>query len=599
MFKRILLLSTVFFFLVTSLSFSQLKSQKMRKAKDDVQVETKSSSAPQSLKKITVGTQLFVTDYDYAGNNTIPNMMEMYDFDENGTEDVVATAMQRADAGARTVLLVVGNQEGFTTIPMNQAGSHGWGYLQMAKEGPLAKNALVMTHGGGNSWLFPTDMTTVTTNYPSAHFAAGNFPSFVYLADGTIYFTNANGILFKSTDNLATLDSIGVLDPSDATDYPSEYPLKKSPDGSVIMHFGAWTFAGNGPIDGANADSTDFIGINYSTDSGATWQFEKIGRDGLTEVANRPGYFPIFENFGQVNGLVDNNGVMHITANGYGFYLTATDTTFAYPALYWNSRDRVWLAVTDESQEHGLYENDSVYVRPGNGLGNAYPVPSVSLDGQRVVIAWQGIEYAGAVGTSDINIFATTTDNPNPVHYTDLYYATSGNGGKSFSAPVILEGEKQTQESYPFLNQILTVESNGIAKLNYLYMVDAIPGTSLFDDNNLGSNDSYWSYNQKELDIPVSVNESTEKVVTFKLEQNYPNPFNPSTLINYNIPTESKVTLKIYDMLGTEVATLVNGLQTAGSHSVKLDASHLSSGLYIYTLKTNEFTSSKKMMLLK
>jgi hypothetical protein len=86
---------------------------------------------------------------------------------------------------------------------------------------------------------------------------------------------------------------------------------------------------------------------------------------------------------------------------------------------------------------------------------------------------------------------------------------------------------------------------------------------------------------------------------TFNLEQNYPNPFNPSTTINYTLAERSAITLKVYDVLGNEVASLVNTTQEAGKYDVEFDASNLSSGLYIYTLNTGNFTSSRKMMLLK
>jgi hypothetical protein len=85
----------------------------------------------------------------------------------------------------------------------------------------------------------------------------------------------------------------------------------------------------------------------------------------------------------------------------------------------------------------------------------------------------------------------------------------------------------------------------------------------------------------------------------FNLEQNYPNPFNPSTTIKYTLGERSAVTLKVYDVLGNEVANLVNTTQEAGQHSINFNASSLASGLYIYTLNTGNFTSSKKMMLLK
>jgi hypothetical protein len=85
----------------------------------------------------------------------------------------------------------------------------------------------------------------------------------------------------------------------------------------------------------------------------------------------------------------------------------------------------------------------------------------------------------------------------------------------------------------------------------------------------------------------------------FELAQNYPNPFNPSTTIKYTLSEGTNVSLKVFDMLGREVATLVNKHQNAGSHSVNFDASNLASGLYVYTINAGSFTSSKKMMLMK
>ncbi len=86
---------------------------------------------------------------------------------------------------------------------------------------------------------------------------------------------------------------------------------------------------------------------------------------------------------------------------------------------------------------------------------------------------------------------------------------------------------------------------------------------------------------------------------TYALGQNYPNPFNPSTTINFALPQTSNVVLKVYDVLGSEVATLLNGEKAAGNYEVSFDASKLASGLYIYTLNTGNFTASKKMMLIK
>jgi hypothetical protein len=85
------------------------------------------------------------------------------------------------------------------------------------------------------------------------------------------------------------------------------------------------------------------------------------------------------------------------------------------------------------------------------------------------------------------------------------------------------------------------------------------------------------------------------------LNQNYPNPFNPSTNISYQLSSGSFVSLKIYDVLGREVGVLVNEFQTAGMHSVNLMAEkyNLTAGVYFYRLITGNYSSTKKMILLK
>ncbi len=85
----------------------------------------------------------------------------------------------------------------------------------------------------------------------------------------------------------------------------------------------------------------------------------------------------------------------------------------------------------------------------------------------------------------------------------------------------------------------------------------------------------------------------------YSLNQNFPNPFNPSTTIKYALPKSSKVTIKVYDIIGHEIATLVDGEQKAGNHSVEFDAVGLPTGVYLYVLKSGSFVQSRKMMLLK
>jgi hypothetical protein len=94
-------------------------------------------------------------------------------------------------------------------------------------------------------------------------------------------------------------------------------------------------------------------------------------------------------------------------------------------------------------------------------------------------------------------------------------------------------------------------------------------------------------------------NSPAQPVKLFQLSANYPNPFNPSTVIRYRLSVNIFVTLKIYDMLGKEVATLVNAAQPAGDHAAIFDGSAFPSGVYFYTLRSGAYMETKKLMLIK
>lgn len=119
--------------------------------------------------------------------------------------------------------------------------------------------------------------------------------------------------------------------------------------------------------------------------------------------------------------------------------------------------------------------------------------------------------------------------------------------------------------------------------------------------------DGFYSLSKKYADEYVILKSGSKEInyqgslapTVYELSQNYPNPFNPSTTINYQIPKAGFVSLKVYDILGREVAMLVNGEKEVGKYTVLFDGSKLASGVYIYELRANEFVSVKKLMLLK
>lgn len=126
-----------------------------------------------------------------------------------------------------------------------------------------------------------------------------------------------------------------------------------------------------------------------------------------------------------------------------------------------------------------------------------------------------------------------------------------------------------------------------------------------FIDDLFGVNELNINYRLRQIDFDGSFEYSNEVTVKvsqpkeYYLSQNYPNPFNPTTTINYSLAKDGFVSIKVYDILGNEVLTLVNSQQQAGNHNVVFEADNLSSGIYYYQLKSGDFTDIKKLVLIK
>ena len=97
----------------------------------------------------------------------------------------------------------------------------------------------------------------------------------------------------------------------------------------------------------------------------------------------------------------------------------------------------------------------------------------------------------------------------------------------------------------------------------------------------------------------VNIQEPEGLPKAFELAQNYPNPFNPTTQIQYALPEAADVQLEVFNVMGQRVGVLVNGMQTAGQHSVSFDAANLASGVYIYRITAGSFVETRKMLLVK
>lgn len=111
---------------------------------------------------------------------------------------------------------------------------------------------------------------------------------------------------------------------------------------------------------------------------------------------------------------------------------------------------------------------------------------------------------------------------------------------------------------------------------------------------------SVVSDNEIEQNISLAKeNEFFAQQTSYSLEQNYPNPFNPTTKISFSLPEMSFVSLKVYDMLGREITTLVNETKSDGKYEVEFNASELPSGIYLCVLNTGNYQNTRKMLLIK
>ena len=137
---------------------------------------------------------------------------------------------------------------------------------------------------------------------------------------------------------------------------------------------------------------------------------------------------------------------------------------------------------------------------------------------------------------------------------------------------------------------------------NFKYTAPATAGNiTLYASGASGSKPPPWRHatNFTVAVNPTAVREDGQIISEFKLAQNYPNPFNPSTKIAYSLVTGGNVTLKVYDVSGKEVSSLVNQYQSAGEHSINFNASKLNSGVYFYSISCGTYKETKKMVLMK
>ncbi len=330
-----------------------------------------------------------------------------------------------------------------------------------------------------------------------------------------------------------------------------------------------------------------------------------------------------------------NNNVWFATDGGIGKYDGTNWEDIFYDHcldMDLDSNNTLWVG----TNYHGLYSiKDSIIVNFSTN-NNTFPsnkIPKIRVDKNN--IKWFGtanglIEYDDTTFTqytvlnsglsgqevydidlketnNKIEVWLSTSDgasvfNPNNVVPVELtsFSANSNNGIVSLSWKTATETnnngfEIQRMKDNNRWENIGFIKGNGTTSK---------PQEYFYIDNSLTAGS--YSYRLKQIDydgtfeysktISLNVNMA---IFSFNLSQNYPNPFNPSTTIKFAIPQNEFVTLKIYDILGKEVTTLINEEMIAGNYTKTWDANNLSSGVYFYKLTAGKFTETKKMMLVR
>jgi len=326
-----------------------------------------------------------------------------------------------------------------------------------------------------------------------------------------------------------------------------------------------WTYAGQ---------------IKKTTNGGNTWTDQSFGGGNLFSI--------IFLNdqTGYASGYQTNNGVIRKTTNGGTNWTTvSTITSFPLRKVKFINEMTGWIS--------GVNGANHYFGKTTNGGANwtqllfEYSTDFFFINAQTGWVTIPGIMSTPAV-------IKKTTDGGNSWISTTFPSTTN-------TSPYAIKFFDQNT-GWCAANKGMYISTNGGA--NWIIQYQSVGSASFYDCAFIGR-DSGWAVGQNMIirtvnGNTISVNQISSNVPSdFSLKQNFPNPFNPSTKINFGIKNSTFASLKVFDMTGKEVKSLVNENLAAGSYELNFNASELNSGVYFYTLKTNEFTETKKMMLVK
>ncbi len=533
-------------------------------------------------------SQIANSDYDYLANSVMNNII----YKENNV-NISLMIRDMSRPLARQIFLYQGNYNTFDSLNVfNSQG--GFPNIDVSLTGSTAGFWGISSETNSKIAINTNSGLTIHNTPPSPVFVFSNGRIFLWSkSQSKLYRSDDLGISFVLIDSLQRFHPDMIYNPQG-----SDAKIKKSKNEKYILIVG--TSSGDGHVySGVAENRADNLWIMYSTDYGYSWNAERIAADGVPNLVSNyhtADFAPLFENFGQVDGAIDDSGYVHIAANGYGVVVSgAQPYKNQFPMLYWNSITRNWIAISSINIDT-LQAIADYY--PGSLIGQSYP--SIVVTPMRgymndVVVCWT----APRLDLSDPSGLALS----NGFYKTDAVYAY----------PYDLRepnnwGRINLNDLYPDDNMIYaTVGPDYLGfdpfDIPLLYMNDLEAGISVFGQGNPTLNPIKLFL----LHFQFASNDDIYSDMDFFLGQNYPNPFNPSTKISWQSPVSSWQTLKVYDVLGNEVTTLVDEFRDAGRYEIIFDASRLSSGIYFYRLQAvvpstssgQGFVETKKMILLR
>ena len=347
----------------------------------------------------------------------------------------------------------------------------------------------------------------------------------------------------------------------------------------VLLYNGDY-FYGLDMLDSLNAWVVGYNSIYKSSNGGNTWKSVMNNNDkenGITFLDKNVG---VVYGAKKISVTTDGGQAWNIyNISDTGYVSGYNKMKFTDPSHLWFVSDQgLWLS-RDTAKTWKLFS-----------IKNSYESFDF-LDSLNGWVTIYGGQFSDMVYTSDGGKNWGTISKPYQVQPEDvLMYA---DGGNSENITTLVSG---------FYGSLFRFENN-----------NSVSSINTFTSNTLFSFASYKDGNK--LDIWLAgdgmtllhntiiitniKNDVVNNDFSFKLFQNYPNPFNPLTTIKYQIPKESNVTIKVYDVLGKEITTLLNAEQKAGHHKVEWDGKNYASGIYFYRIRAGEFVLTKKMLLIK